>query len=67
MNESFNTVITEGKIKADLRTEAETKEAVIELIRQNKGNLYIVDQLNISYNEVVSIRTRYEKAHANGN
>lgn len=57
-----------GVTKEAIRTESETKSAVLDLIKQGKGNLYITSELGISYTEVVSIRTLYEKkARSSGN
>nr|DAT81725.1 MAG TPA: hypothetical protein [Caudoviricetes sp.] len=54
--------------QAEPMSEAETKREVIRLIKQGKGNLYITSALGVSYTEVVSIRTCYEKkAHLSGN
>lgn len=47
--------------QAEPMSEAEVKREVIRLIKQGKGNLYITSTLGISYTEVVSIRTYYEK------
>lgn len=57
-----------GVTKEAIRTESETKSAVLDLIKQGKGNLYITSELGISYTGVVSIRTLYEKkARSSGN
>ena len=57
-----------GVTKEETRTSNETKAAVLDLIKQGKGNLYITSALGISYTEVVFIRTYYEKrAHSSGN
>ena len=61
-------VMLEGATKEAIRTESETKAAVLDLIKQGKGNLYITAELGISYTEVVSIRNLYEKkARSSGN
>lgn len=63
----FNTSITVGICKAETMTEEEKKNAVIDLIKQGKGNLYIVTQTGATYEEVRSIRRLHENAHSSCN
>ena len=59
---NWNTGITDSITKAAIRTDSEKIAGVKRLIKEGKGNLYIVSNTGASWNEVNLIRIQYEKS-----
>ena len=53
--------ITESYKRIEAKQENSKYNSVVELIEKGAGNLFIVSQTGLSYEEVRSIRRRYEK------
>ena len=59
--------ITESYKRIEAKQEKSKFDTVTDLIAEGKGNLFIVSHTGLSYEEVRSIRRRYEKAHSSCN